>query len=195
MSADTTTNRRPVSELDDTPGTRIPTEHLADSPVGQHVARRRLRLEMAWDLFKSLHTGHLSAIGGDPAKARAWSWDQADKFLADGDKPTPAPPLAAPVAAVAPAPLTGIQRDYLEWLAEPSRGGSCLTSEHPPVLEPDMAAHARRSLLKRGLIAATHKGGSLEATGYTLTAAGWARVTPSDNDVESDPETTLERVA
>lgn len=194
MSTDTL-DRRPARELDDTPGTRIPTEHLADSPVGRHVARKRQRLEMAWGLYCSLHAGHTTAINGDPTKARQWCWDQADKFLAEGDRPTTAPPLAAPVAAVAPTPPINAQRDYLEWLAEPSRGGSCLTSEHPPGMYEADAAGVRRTLLKRGLIAATHKGGSLEVTGYTLTAAGWARVTPSDSDVESDPDTTLERVA
>ena len=56
-----------------------------------------------------------------------------------------------------------------------------------------MADAVRNKLLSGGLITATHtrKDGLLVTTGYTLTAAGWHRVTLSDDDtVDYTPPNT-----
>lgn len=82
----TTVDFGPPEELDDVPGSRIPTEPLFDSPQGKAVSRRRMRLIMAWELFCSKHSGsmlHSSNTDG----LRSWCWEQADKFFADSDRP------------------------------------------------------------------------------------------------------------
>ncbi len=200
MTTAPTTTRRPTAELDDTPGTRLPCEWLSESTVGQSMARKRLRLEMSWGLYKALHTGHLSAIGGDPAKVRAWCWDQADKFLAESDRVVVvAVPAVANTTTTTPAPAarrgdditstTESQNKYLEWLAAPHRGGKCGLYETPPSFTPVMAMAVTRNLLRHGLIDLTYStvGGSKRASGYTLTAAGRAKVNAGDT---IDPDTS-----
>lgn len=204
-----------VAEIEDTPGSRvtlppIPTERLDETDAFRSANRRAQRLHMAFDLFRSLVSGcwrEAIGPGNSTGKIRSWCWDQADAFLGEGDKPTPV--LAA---AVAPAPAgrrseddippTDFRLKYLQWLAAPHRGGSCGEHERPPNMLASMADAVRERLEKQGLIAATWASGvvgsvagGLAQTTYSLTAAGWARVTPSDSDVEFDPDTTLERVA
>lgn len=178
-----------MSEIDDTPGSRVPTdaadadaigipaEHLCDTPQAKAIGRKRLRLLMAWELFCSLHAGHLSAIEGESNRSRAWCWSQADKFLGEADRPVAtaaAAAVATPKPTPTPVPDVVHQRWYLTWLRD--RDGSCLTVEAPPGMDPRTAADVRRHLHNRGLIAATHKGGAVEATGWALTARGWGSV-------------------
>lgn len=171
-----------MSEIDDTPGSRlpaagdtaaagIPSEHLLDTTQARIIGRKRLRLDMAFRLFCSVVSGHSVAAQSDFGTTRAWCWKMADHFLADHDRPTP--PLPNTTAAE-PVPDVVHQRWYLTWLRD--RDGSCLTSEAPPGMDPAAAATTRRHLHKRGLIAATHQGGAVEATGWALTAAGWNTV-------------------
>jgi hypothetical protein len=161
-----------LSDIDDTPGTRLPSEWLHESPQGRSASKRKYRLLMACLLQNSSHAG-TQLTNGNQDDLRAWCWEQADKFLTDNDRPTS--PLVTS-AAVDPAPHVEHQRKYLEWLRD--RDGSCLTSESPPGMHPSAAEFTRRHLLKRGLIAATFKGGAVEATGYAMTAAGWNSVEP-----------------
>lgn len=70
----------------------IPTERLTESDEFRAAARRAERSHMAYDLFRSLVSGSWTAAlgpGNSTDKLRQWCWDQADKFLADGDKQTP----------------------------------------------------------------------------------------------------------
>lgn len=217
MTTAPTTTRRPTAELDDTPGTRLPCEWLSESTVGQHMARKRLRLEMSWGLYKALHTGHLSAIGGDPAKVRAWCWDQADKFLAESDRVAATVPTATvPAVAVnggphtaeavkdAPAARRGdddtsktAQIKYLEWLAAPHRGGSCLHYERPGHMQASLARVVRDDLIQLGLVTRTHSDNPQVESGYTLTAAGWAKVDArdtSDPDISNADDDTVDYV-
>lgn len=161
-----------MSEIDDTPGSRVPTEWLDESPTGAAVLRRRQRLRMAYSLFCSILAGSWGQAvgpGNSTGKLRRWCWEQADAFIGEGDRtPTPTD------VAVALGPPLGHQRVYLEWLRD--HDGSCLTRQSPPGMAPPTAADVRRHLHNRGLIAATHKGGAVEATGWALTAAGWDAV-------------------
>ena len=82
-----------VVELDDTPGCRVPSEWLDQSPSGAAVLRRQRRLRMAFDLFRSLVAGcwrEAVGPGNSTGKIRQWCWEQADAFLGEGDQPTPA---------------------------------------------------------------------------------------------------------
>ena len=76
-----------VAEIEDVPGTRIPTEHLCDTPQVRAVGRKRLRLLMAFDLYTALLTGHMSSARGDHAEVRKWCWRQADLFMGEADNP------------------------------------------------------------------------------------------------------------
>jgi hypothetical protein len=166
----------------------IPTERLDETEAFRSANRKAQRLHMAFDLFRSLVSGcwkEAIGPGNSTGKIRSWCWDQADAFIGEGDKPTPTTAGAVKAATVeTQQPPAGNQNKYLEWLAAPHRGGSCGVFETPPSMTPDLAEVVRRTLLSRGLITATHtqSGKSLVTTGYTLTAAGWHRVAPSDDD-------------
>jgi len=151
----------------------IPGEPLSATLEYRGLIRRQERLHLASRFFAAAITGRGDLCRRAPAELRAWCWDQADLFLAEGDKPAtptrPTPPASDPVQD------QHNQRAYLEWLR--GRDGSCLVTEQPTALYPSEAAAVRRHLLKSGLIAATHKGGAMEATGYVLTAAGWGHLT------------------
>lgn len=194
-----------VAEIEDTPGSRvtlppIPTERLDETDAFRSANRRAQRLHMAFDLFRSLVSGcwrEAIGPGNSTGKIRSWCWDQADAFLGEGDKPTPV--LAA---AVAPAPAgrrseddippTDFRLQYLQWLAAPHRGGSCGEHERPPAMLASMADAVRVRLEQQGLIAATWASGvvgsvagGLAKTTYSLTAAGWAKVTAMDGDEDT----------
>lgn len=83
-----------VAEIEDVPGTRIPTEHLCDTPQVRAVGRKRLRLLMAFDLYTALLTGHMSSARGDHAEVRKWCWRQADLFMGEADNPPAATAVA-----------------------------------------------------------------------------------------------------
>lgn len=148
----------------------IPGEPLSATREYRGLIRRQERLHLASRFFAAAITGRGDLCTRTPGGLRAWCWDQADLFLAEGDKP------ATPTADAVPHPehqreYPHHQRAYLEWLR--GRDGSCLLTEHPPAMHPATAAGTRRHLLKSGMIAATHKGGAMEATGYVLTLGGW----------------------
>lgn len=156
----------------------IPTEPL-------HLTRQFAALTRSqWRLFGAIHIaahhfGGLTALmaSAQHVEIAAKAVKLADRVLRANDEFDGARPAAVPAAkCVREAPVKADLDRYLRWLAD--RDGSCLTTEHPPTLDPQLAADCRRHLLKLGLLAATHKGGSLTATGYTLTAHGWNAVDP-----------------
>ena len=181
----------------------IPTERLDETDAFRSANRKAQRLHMAFDLFRSLVSGcwkEAIGPGNSTGKIRSWCWDQADAFLAEGDKPTPVAPASR--RSEDDIPPTDFRLKYLQWLAAPHRGGSCGEHERPPNMLASMADAVRVRLEQQGLIAATWASGvvgsvagGLAKTTYSLTEAGWARVAASDSDVEFDPDTTLERVA
>jgi hypothetical protein len=96
-----------VAEIEDTPGSRvtlppIPTERLDETDAFRQANRKAQRLHMAFDLFRSLVSGcwrEAIGPGNSTGKIRSWCWDQADAFIGEGDKPTPAVAAGAVKAA------------------------------------------------------------------------------------------------
>ncbi len=176
----------------------IPTERLDETDAFRQANRKAQRLHMAFDLFRSLVSGcwrEAIGPGNSTGKIRSWCWDQADAFLAEGDKPTPTPAVQRSDDDIPP---TDFRLQYLQWLAAPHRNGSCGEHERPPNMLSSMADAVRVRLEQQGLIAATWAfgvvgsvAGGLAQTTYSLTAAGWAKVKASDDDtVDYTPPST-----
>lgn len=72
----------------------IPGESLAVTREYRGLIRRQERLHLAARFFAAAITGRADLCTRTPGGLRAWCWDQADLFLAEGDKPRPTPPVA-----------------------------------------------------------------------------------------------------
>lgn len=149
-------------EIEDTPGSRLPTEPLLASPEGRAVLRRQKRLHIASRLLAAAASNLLSDMVRNGTQVPADTprlldtcrkYGRAAVLLADAlielndefDRTPPAAPAAEQL------PLTRNDHSYLLWL---SNFDAVPPSAVCPPLGPDMSAKCRRRLMQLGYVVA-----------------------------------------